>query len=104
MKNENSVDHTTNEEEVTMNNEQLQNEILKEQLAQLKEMQEQASKPSLTVYILLALFLGGVGAHHFYNGKPIRGLFYLLFVWTMIPSVLAVIDIIVALVNKNKFK
>lgn len=87
-----------------MTNEQLQNEILKEQLKQLKECNNNQNKPSLVVYVLLALFLGGIGAHHFYNGKTFRGLMYLVFVWTMIPSVLALIDIVIALVNKKNFK
>lgn len=87
-----------------MTNEQLQNEILKEQLKQLKEGNNNQNKPSLVIYLLLAFFLGGIGAHHFYNGKTIRGLLYLVFVWTMIPSGLALIDMVIALVNKNKFK
>lgn len=87
-----------------MTNEQLQNEILKEQLKQLKDGNNNQNKPSLVIYLLLAFFLGGIGAHHFYNGKTVRGLLYLVFVWTMIPSGLALIDMVVALINKNKFK
>lgn len=87
-----------------MTNEQLQNEILKEQLKQLKEGNNNQNKPSLVIYLLLAFFVGGIGAHHFYNGKTVRGLLYLLFVWTMIPSGLALIDMVIALINKNKFK
>lgn len=87
-----------------MTNEQLQNEILKEQLKQLKEGNNNQNKPSLVVYLLLAFFLGGIGAHHFYNGKTVRGLLYLVFIWTMIPSGLALIDMVIALINKNKFK
>lgn len=87
-----------------MTSEQLQNEILKEQLKQLKEGNNNQNKPSLLIYLLLAFFLGGIGAHHFYNGKTVRGLLYLVFVWTMIPSGLALIDMVIALVNKNKFK
>lgn len=94
----------TQEEEKEMTKDKLQNEILKEQLRQLKELKEDSNKPSLTVYLLLALFLGGIGAHHFYNGKTLRGLLYLVFVWTMIPSGLALIDMVIALINKNKFK
>lgn len=87
-----------------MTNEQLQNEILKEQLKQLRDGNNNQNKPSLVIYLLLAFFLGGIGAHHFYNGKTVRGLLYLVFVWTMIPSALALIDMVIALVNKNKFK
>jgi TM2 domain-containing membrane protein YozV len=38
--------------------------------------------------ILWALFLGGVGAHKFYLGRPGWGIAYLLFFWTWIPAIL----------------
>lgn len=41
------------------------------------------------VYALLALFLGGLGAHHFYAGKIGTGFLYLVFSWTFIPSFIA---------------
>lgn len=85
-----------------MNNEKLQNEILKEQLKQLKE--SNSNKPSLAVYILLALFLGGIGAHDFYVGKTFKGIVKLLFVWTGIPSIVALFNIIGALMHKENFK
>jgi len=44
--------------------------------------------------IVLALFFGGVGVHKFYLDQPIRGMFYLLFCWTFIPAIIAIIDII----------
>lgn len=87
-----------------MTNEQLQNEILKEQLAQLKSMKEDSNKPSLTVYLLLAVFLGGIGAHDFYVGKPVKGFIKLAFCWTGLPAVIAVFNIIGALINKDDFK
>lgn len=43
---------------------------------------------------ILALFFGGIGAHKFYLGKPIVGLFYLLFCWTFIPEFIALIEAI----------
>lgn len=99
-----NIKQLVNKEELKMTNEQLQNEILKEQLKQLRDGNNNQNKPSLVIYLLLAFFLGGIGAHHFYNGKTVRGLLYLVFVWTMIPSALALIDMVIALVNKNKFK
>lgn len=96
--------NTPQQEEKEMSNEQLQNEILKEQLSQLKSMKEDSNKPSLMVYILLALFLGGIGAHDFYVGKTGKGLIKLAFCWTGIPSIVAVFNIIGALMNKQNFK
>ena len=34
----------------------------------------------------LAIFLGGFGAHKFYQGKTLQGVLYFLFCWTAIPS------------------
>jgi hypothetical protein len=96
--------NTPQEEEKEMTNEQLQNEILKEQLEQLKNMKEDSKKPSLTVYLLLALFLGGIGAHDFYVGKPVTGLIKLVFCWTGIPTIISLFNIIGALMNKQNFK
>lgn len=92
------------EKEIEMTNEQLQNEILKEQLTQLKGMKEDSNKPSLMVYVLLALFLGGLGAHDFYVGKMGKGLIKLGFCWTGIPAFVAIFNIIGALMNKQNFK
>ena len=49
------------------------------------------------VYCLLALFLGGIGVHKFYAGKTGAGICYLLFCWTFIPSIIALIECITAL-------
>ncbi len=45
-----------------------------------------------TTALLLALFLGGFGAHHFYLGKIGLGVLYVLFVWTFIPAIVALIE------------
>ncbi len=47
-----------------------------------------------TKAILLALFLGGIGAHKFYQNKIAIGLLYLFFCWTAIPGVIALIEFI----------
>ena len=47
-----------------------------------------------TVAALLAIFLGGYGAHKFYLKKSTLGLFYLLFCWSIIPSVIGIIEAI----------
>lgn len=49
---------------------------------------------------VLALFLGGLGIHRFYLGQW-WGLFYLLFVWTFIPSIIAFIEGIVFFVTND---
>lgn len=49
------------------------------------------------VYVLLAFFLGGIGAHKFYAGKIGAGICYLLFCWTCIPAIIAFIEFIIAI-------
>lgn len=41
------------------------------------------------LYILLAIFLGGIGIHKFYENKAAAGVLYLLFCWTFIPLLIA---------------
>jgi hypothetical protein len=43
---------------------------------------------------LLALLLGGIGAHRFYIGRGFSGLMYLLFSWTLIPMAIGVLEAI----------
>ena len=47
------------------------------------------SAKSKGVAVLLALFLGGFGAHKFYLGQSGLGFLYLLFCWTLIPGIIA---------------
>lgn len=59
---------------------------------------------SKIVAAVLAFFLGGLGIHRFYLGETGKGIFYLLFCWTFIPSVIAFIDGILFLtMNENIF-
>lgn len=44
---------------------------------------------------LLAFFLGGIGVHRFYLRQTGLGLLYLLFCWTFIPAIVAIIDAII---------
>jgi len=41
---------------------------------------------------LLAIFLGGIGAHKFYLQEIGMGVLYLLFSWTGIPLIVGVIE------------
>ena len=49
---------------------------------------------------VLALLLGGLGIHRFYLGQW-WGLFYLLFCWTFIPSIIAFVEAIVFFVSSD---
>lgn len=41
---------------------------------------------------IIALFLGGLGAHKFYTNQYKQGVIYLLFFWTGIPELLGIIE------------
>lgn len=61
----------------------------------------QGSKSKMTA-VLLAFFLGGLGAHKFYLGKIGQGLIYLIFCWTFIPSIIAFIEFIIYLCTSEE--
>jgi TM2 domain-containing membrane protein YozV len=42
--------------------------------------------------ILLAFFLGSFGAHRFYMGEIGLGFLYILFCWTFIPHIIALVE------------
>ncbi|WP_353572845.1 NINE protein [Candidatus Albibeggiatoa sp. nov. BB20] len=45
--------------------------------------------------LLLTFFLGGIGIHRFYIGSYLLGTIYMLFFWTGIPGLIALIEFIV---------
>lgn len=47
---------------------------------------------SRAIAVLLAIFLGGFGAHMFYLGRFRNGIIRLLFCWTVIPAAWALIE------------
>ena len=51
---------------------------------------------------VLALILGGIGVHRFYLNQVGLGLLYLLFCWTFIPAVIAVVEGILYLVQDDQ--
>lgn len=51
------------------------------------------------IYIVLALFLGSFGIHKFYARKTGVGILYLIFCWTGIPQILAIIGAILTLLK-----
>jgi TM2 domain-containing membrane protein YozV len=54
--------------------------------------QYEAARRDEVVGILLALFLGGFGVHHFYLRRTGLGVLYCLFCWTPLPWVLGFIE------------
>ena len=42
--------------------------------------------------MLLALFVGGFGIHKFWLSEIVLGVLYLLFCWTFIPTIIALIE------------
>ena len=55
----------------------------------------QRKSVSKTALLLITFFLGSMGAHKFYLGKWVQGIFYLLFFWTYIPTLIALVEFIV---------
>lgn len=51
------------------------------------------------IYIILAIVLGWIGGHHFYAGYNRKGFLYLLFSFTFIPMLLALFQVISALLK-----
>ena len=58
-----------------------------------------------TAAALLAILLGGIGAHKFYLGKVGQGLLYLLLCWTFLPAIAGFIEGIIYLtMSQEKFQ
>ena len=77
---------------------QLQQMQLQQMQMQMNQMQRQPHKTgdrTKVAAVLLALFLGGLGAHKFYLGQAGQGILYLLFFWTFIPACVAFLEAII---------
>lgn len=46
-----------------------------------------------TTALLFTLFLGGIGAHHYYMGNVKLGVLYTVFCWTFIPGIVAFVEL-----------
>ena len=55
----------------------------------------QRTPVSKAALLLLTFFLGGIGAHKFYLGKYWQGALYLVFCWTYIPALAALVEFVV---------
>lgn len=55
-----------------------------------------------TTAAILALLLGGLGTHHFYLGNTGRGIIYLVFIWTLIPPLVAFVEGIIYLLKSDE--
>ncbi len=51
---------------------------------------------------ILAILLGGIGAHKFYLGETGMGILYLLFSWTGIPLIIGLIEGIIYLTQSDQ--
>lgn len=56
------------------------------------QQQYEAVRRDELVGVLLAIFLGGFGLHHFYVGRVGLGVLYIVFSWTGIPWILGWIE------------
>lgn len=54
--------------------------------------QYNAVRKSNTTGVLLAVFLGGIGVHHFYLSRIGLGIVYLFFAWTLIPAMIGLVE------------
>jgi TM2 domain-containing membrane protein YozV len=61
-----------------------------------------AGEKSRITAVLLALFLGGLGAHKFYLGRIGSGIVYLIFFWTFIPAIVAFVEFIIYLTMSDE--
>jgi TM2 domain-containing membrane protein YozV len=50
------------------------------------------ARPKKIVAALFALALGGLGLHRVYLGRPASAFIYLLFCWTFVPALIAVVE------------
>ena len=71
--------------------------LLQQDLSQRERIQFQMEynqvRKNPTTGILLTLFLGGIGGHHYYLGKVVLGVVYTLLSWTFVPLVVAFVEL-----------
>ena len=50
-------------------------------------------KKDYMITLLLCLFGGGIGLHHFYAGNEKKAVLYILFSFTLVPMILSIVDL-----------
>lgn len=80
---------------------QLREKLTFEQQARFDALYPQREKKEGTATVLALPLLGTFGIEHFYLGNTLRGVLSLLFSWTLIPTVLAIIDLLTGEVKKQ---
>src|SRR5262249_49237648 len=71
---------------------------------QVTNQAEQSDMKDKTTAAILALLFGSIGIHKFYLGRPAAGVMYLLFCWTLVPTLLAFVDcLVLALMERDDF-
>lgn len=55
-----------------------------------------------TTAAILGIILGGFGVHHFYLGNSGKGILYLLFCWTSIPTIVGFVEGIIYLTQSDE--
>lgn len=107
VENISKVEHTSNDNRsmLSQNHEDYllsdKNNLQMKEKACISENFEYAKK-SKNIAGLLAIFLGGVGAHKFYMGNTKMGILYLIFCWTYIPSLIAFVEGIIYLCGSDE--
>ena len=56
-----------------------------------------------TTALLLTLFLGGIGAHHYYMGKVGLGILYTCFFWTLVPGIVAFVELFLIMKRVDRY-
>ena len=52
-------------------------------------------------FAIIAFLLGGLGIQEFFLGNNLRGVLGILFCWTGIPAIIAIVQLIIAIMANN---
>lgn len=66
------------------------------------DSQSPESNKDRTTAGILAILLGGIGAHKFYLNETGMGILYLVFCWTFIPAIVGLIEGILYLTKSDR--